>query len=166
MFLPNVLSDLVKLIFQKRRYVHYATLCKIQCPLLSFRIKLILLHVAPRATYLKAPVSFSIIIIATNFPTVEYILNSSWLLAFAECRPLHMLLHSFGAIVLVHFLYNLASSCFLDASSGRGPSSQTKLALPVFFPYTTSRVFCAICVPTFFNFQYIHFFMCQCHGCF
>lgn len=79
-----ILSDLAELIFQN---------CT-QCPLTSFRIKSILLHVASKATYLRALASFSILINAPySFTSCSDILNSLWLLAFAESRPLHMLLH-------------------------------------------------------------------------
>lgn len=91
-----ILSDLAKLIFQN---------CT-QSPLISFRIKSVLLHGASKATYLRAPASFSILInVPYSFTSCSDILNSLWLLSFAEST--HTSLHTFRHISI----YSLICFC-------------------------------------------------------
>lgn len=91
------------------------------------------------------PLSPSLSLPLTFLLHVQTSLSSSWLLEFTECRPLHMLLHPCGAIVLVPFLHNLANSCFHDTYSRRGPLSQANLVLPAVPSSSFQSTLCDFC---------------------
>lgn len=89
-----ILSNLVKMIFQKCIHLHAASFVK-SSSLISFRTK------SSKATYLRPPASFSILTVAPHSLTpCSNMLNSFWLLEFTESRSLHMPLHPFEVIVL------------------------------------------------------------------